>query len=95
MAGYEGAGKTGTAQVISRRGTAVVDPRSLPMHLRHRSLFVGFAPADNPTIAIAISVEVGGYGGSTAGPMARSSHSDRAPEPTPASTTVAPGKMSA
>ena len=28
-------------------------------------------------------------------PMARSSHSDSAPEPTPASTTVAPGKMSA
>jgi penicillin-binding protein 2 len=65
------AGKTGTAQVISRRGTAAVDPRSLPMHLRHRSLFVGFAPADNPTIAIAIAVEGGGYGGSTAGPMAR------------------------
>ena len=68
---YLMAGKTGTAQVISRRGTAAVDPRSLPMHLRHRSLFVGFAPADNPTIAIAIAVEGGGYGGSTAGPMAR------------------------
>ncbi len=68
---YPMAGKTGTAQVISRRGTAAVDPRSLPMHLRHRSLFVGFAPADNPTIAIAIAVEGGGYGGSTAGPMAR------------------------
>jgi penicillin-binding protein 2 len=70
-ASYLMAGKTGTAQVISRRGTAAVDPRSLPMHLRHRSLFVGFAPADNPTIAIAIAVEGGGYGGSTAGPMAR------------------------
>ena len=68
---YPMAGKTGTAQMISRRGTAAVDPRSLPMHLRHRSLFVGFAPADNPTIAIAIAVEGGGYGGSTAGPMAR------------------------
>src|SRR5690606_1540063 len=70
-ASYLMAGKTGTAQVISRRGTAAVDPRSLPMHLRHRSLFVGFAPADNPTIALAIAVEGGGYGGSTAGPMAR------------------------
>src|SRR5690606_17783346 len=68
---YVMAGKTGTAQVISRRGTAAVDPRSLPMHLRHRSLFVGFAPADNPVIAVAIAVEGGGYGGSAAAPIAR------------------------
>jgi len=68
---YTIAGKTGTAQVISRRGTAAVDPRSLPMHLRHRSLFVGFAPAENPVIAVAIAVEGGGYGGSAAAPIAR------------------------
>lgn len=70
-ASYVMAGKTGTAQVVSRRGTAAVDPRSLPMHLRHRSLFVGFAPADNPVIAVAIAVEGGGYGGSAAAPIAR------------------------
>lgn len=70
-AGYLMAGKTGTAQVISRKGTAAVDPRSLPLHLRHRSLFVGFAPADNPVIAVAIAVEGGGYGGSAAAPIAR------------------------
>ena len=70
-AGYTMAGKTGTAQVVSRRGTAAVDPRSLPMHLRHRALFVGFAPADNPQIAVAIAVEGGGYGGSSAAPIAR------------------------
>ncbi len=68
---YVIAGKTGTAQVVSRKGTAAVDPRSLPMHLRHRSLFVGFAPADNPVIAIAVAVEGGGYGGSAAAPIAR------------------------
>lgn len=68
---YVMAGKTGTAQVISRKGTAAVDPRSLPMHLRHRSLFVGFAPADDPVIAIAVAVEGGGYGGSAAAPIAR------------------------
>ncbi|WP_349999384.1 penicillin-binding protein 2 [Stenotrophomonas lacuserhaii] len=68
---YVMAGKTGTAQVISRKGTAAVDPRSLPLHLRHRSLFVGFAPADNPVIAIAVAVEGGGYGGSAAAPIAR------------------------
>ncbi len=68
---YVMAGKTGTAQVISRRGTAAVNPRNLPMHLRHRALFVGFAPADNPVIAVAIAVEGGGYGGSAAAPIAR------------------------
>lgn len=68
---YRMAGKTGTAQVISRRGSASLDPRSLPMHLRHRALFVGFAPAENPTIAVAVVVEGGGYGASTAAPIAR------------------------
>jgi len=68
---YQIGGKTGTAQVASRKGVAAVDPRSLPMHLRHRSLFVGFAPADNPTFVVAIAVEGGGYGASTAGPIAR------------------------
>jgi penicillin-binding protein 2 len=68
---YLMAGKTGTAQVVSRRGNAAVNPKSLPMHLRHRALFVGFAPAENPTIAIAVAVEGGGYGGSAAAPIAR------------------------
>ncbi len=52
---YHIAGKTGTAQVVSRRGTAAVNPRSLPMHLRHRALFVGYAPAEDPQIAVAIA----------------------------------------
>ncbi len=68
---YLRAGKTGTAQVVSRRGGGAVNPKSLPMHLRHRALFVGFAPAEAPTIAIAVAIEGGGYGASTAGPIAR------------------------
>lgn len=68
---YRIAGKTGTAQVVSRRGTAAVNPRSLPMHLRHRALFIGYAPADDPQIAVAVAVEGGGYGASTAAPIAR------------------------
>ncbi|HLM53146.1 MAG TPA: penicillin-binding protein 2, partial [Pseudoxanthomonas sp.] len=67
---YRMAGKTGTAQVVNRRATAV-NPKSLPMHQRHRALFVGYAPAENPTIAVAVMVEGGGYGGSTAAPIAR------------------------
>ncbi|MBW3551135.1 MAG: penicillin-binding protein 2 [Proteobacteria bacterium] len=68
---YLMAGKTGTAQKISRQGELSVDPGSLPYHLRHQALFVGYAPADNPTIAVAVVVEHGGYGGSTAAPIAR------------------------
>lgn len=68
---YRIAGKTGTAQLISRRGSASLDPKKLPMHLRHRALFVGFAPEDKPTIALAVVVEGGGYGASTAAPIAR------------------------
>ena len=65
------ASKTGTAQVVSRRGHAAVNPRSLPMHLRHRGLFIAYAPADAPTIAIAVAIEGGGYGASSAAPVAR------------------------
>ena len=65
------ASKTGTAQVVSRRGHAAVNPRSLPMHLRHRGLFIAYAPADAPTIAIAVAIEGGGYGASSAAPVVR------------------------
>jgi penicillin-binding protein 2 len=68
---YLMAGKTGTAQKISRKGSQSFDPHNLPYHLRHQALFVGYAPADNPTIAIAVSVEHGGFGGTAAAPIAR------------------------
>ena len=40
---------------------------------RHRdhALFIAYAPAENPRIAVAVIVENGGHGGSTAGPIAR------------------------
>ena len=38
---------------------------------RHRALFIGYAPAESPTIAVAVMVEGGGYGASTAAPIAR------------------------
>ncbi len=65
------AGKTGTAQVVSRRGNAAINPRSLPMHLRHRGLFIAYAPADDPTIAMSVAIEGGGYGASSAAPVVR------------------------
>ena len=67
---YSSAGKTGTAQVVNRSAQAV-DPRSLPLWKRHRALYIGYAPADNPTIAVAVAVEGGGFGAATAAPIAR------------------------
>jgi penicillin-binding protein 2 len=65
------AGKTGTVQKISRKGNLSFDPKNLPLHLRHQALFIGYAPADNPKIAVVVVVEHGGYGASSAGPIAR------------------------
>lgn len=67
---YRSAGKTGTAQVVNRGATAV-DPRSLPLWKRHRALYIGYAPAEAPTIAVAVAVEGGGFGADTAAPIAR------------------------
>jgi penicillin-binding protein 2 len=64
-------GKTGTAQVVSNRNNLRRDPHSLPMHLRHQSLFIAFAPADAPRIAVAVVVEHGGFGSTSAAPIAR------------------------
>ncbi len=69
-AGYESAGKTGTAQVVNRQ-EHVVDPKSLPLWKRHRALYIGYAPADNPVIAVAVEVEGGGFGAATAAPIVR------------------------
>jgi peptidoglycan glycosyltransferase len=50
------AGKTGTAEVSGG--------------LKSHAWFVGFAPADSPEVAIAVLIENGGSGGSTAAPIA-------------------------
>ena len=68
---YPIAGKTGTAQRVSRKGAVSVDPHQLPLAQRHQAWFIGYAPADNPTIAVAVAVEHGGFGSSTAAPIAR------------------------
>lgn len=68
---YTIAGKTGTVQKISRKGNISSDPKNLPLHLRHQALFIGYAPVEDPKIALIVIVEHGGYGSSTAGPIAR------------------------
>ena len=69
-AAYSIAGKTGTAQVFSLRG-AEYDEESLAKKLQDHALFIGYAPAHQPTIALAVVVENGGGGGSVAAPIAR------------------------
>jgi penicillin-binding protein 2 len=65
------AGKTGTAQNTSRKGNVGADPHALPLSLRHQAWFIAYAPVDDPKIAVAVMVEHGGFGASTAGPIAR------------------------
>lgn len=68
---YRMAGKTGTVQRVSRRGTERMDPNQLPYHLRHQAWFIGFAPAEAPTIAVAVLVEHGGSGSRAAAPVGK------------------------
>ncbi len=69
-AGYVAAGKTGTAQVFSLKG-AKYSEHSTKEHLRDHALYVAFAPADDPRIAVAVLVENGGFGAQSAAPIAR------------------------
>lgn len=70
-ASYLIAGKTGTAQVVGIKQGAKYDARHILQQYRDHALFIAFAPADAPTIALAVLVENGGHGGTTAAPIAR------------------------
>lgn len=67
---YQAAGKTGTAQVFSLRGTKY-KAEEIEERLRDHALFMAYAPAENPQIALALIVENAGWGASVAAPMAR------------------------
>jgi penicillin-binding protein 2 len=68
---YSIAGKTGTAQVYSIGQTERYDPKTVAERLRDHALFIAFAPADAPRLAIAVLVENGGAGSAVAAPIAR------------------------
>ena len=68
---YTTAGKTGTAQVYSVAQDEEYDEETVAEKLRDHALFISFAPADDPQIAVAVIVENGSHGGSVAAPIAR------------------------
>ena len=70
-AGYTSAGKTGTAQAVTIGQKDKYDARKMEEHQRDHALYVAFAPADAPKIAIAVVVENAGFGAEHAAPIAR------------------------
>jgi penicillin-binding protein 2 len=68
---YTIAGKTGTAQVVAIKQDSKYDASKLREEHRDHALFIAFAPADDPKLAMALLVENGGSGSGTAAPIAR------------------------
>ena len=70
-AGYASGGKTGTAQAVTIGQKDRYDARKLEEHQRDHSLYVAFAPMDQPRVALAVVVENAGFGSASAAPIAR------------------------
>ncbi|MBU3724746.1 MAG: penicillin-binding protein 2 [Burkholderiaceae bacterium] len=68
---YAVAGKTGTAQVISIGQNEKYSASRIAERHRDHSLYIAFAPADKPQVAVALIVENGGFGAAAAAPIAR------------------------
>jgi penicillin-binding protein 2 len=68
---YRMAAKSGTAQVVGIAAGEKYDSSALHARNRDHALFIAFAPADDPKIAVAVVIENGEHGGSVAGPAAR------------------------
>ena len=68
---YASGGKTGTAQVIAiKQGEKYVESK-VAERFRDHALFIAYAPADKPKIALAVIVENAGFGARAAAPIAR------------------------
>lgn len=70
-AGYTSGGKTGTAQAVGLKAGERYSSVKTDEHKRDHSLYVAFAPVENPTIALALIVENAGWGSTSAAPIAR------------------------
>ncbi|GAB4206980.1 MAG: penicillin-binding protein 2 [Tibeticola sp.] len=68
---YVAAGKTGTAQVFTVKQNEKYNAARTAERLRDHALYMAYAPANKPTIALALVVENAGFGGAAAAPIAR------------------------
>ncbi len=68
---YRSGGKTGTAQAVTVGQKERYNAAKLAEHQRDHALYIAFAPAEHPTIALAVIVENAGFGGDQAAPIAR------------------------
>ena len=70
-AGYLSGGKTGTAQAVSIAQNTKYSKSRMDENQRDHALYVAFAPASDPKIALAVIVENAGWGAGVAAPIAR------------------------
>ena len=70
-AAYTSAGKTGTAQAVTIGQKDKYNAAKLSEHQRDHALYMAFAPAEAPRIAVAVIVENAGFGAAHAAPIAR------------------------
>ena len=68
---YTSAGKTGTAQAVTIGQKERYNAAKLAEHQRDHSLYMAYAPAEQPEIAVAVIVENAGFGAAAAAPLAR------------------------
>lgn len=68
---YKSGGKTGTAQAVTIGQGERYDAAKLLESQRDHSLYVAFAPLENPQVALAVVVENAGFGAAHAAPIAR------------------------
>ena len=70
-AAYLSGGKTGTAQAVTIGKNEKYNAGRLEEHQRDHALYIAFAPADDPKIALAVVVENAGFGSDSAAPITR------------------------
>jgi penicillin-binding protein 2 len=70
-AAYLSGGKTGTAQAVSLGKNEKYNAAGMEEHRRDHSLYIAFAPAEDPQFALAVIVENAGFGSTSAAPIAR------------------------